>query len=113
MLACTAAHYPGQQGVKLSRIHIADSWPEMPAIHVCVPCKEQACIAACPDQALSWDGHVVLDVYRCSQCGACVEACPFSGVRIHPVSGMPMICDTCGGAFPCVAVCPTRAISRS
>lgn len=113
MLACTAAHNQGKQSVKLARVHIEDGWPEMSTIQICVPCKEHLCITACPEDALSWNGHVVLDEGRCTQCGECVTACPFSGVRVHPGSGLPLICDTCGGEFSCVKVCPTRAISRS
>lgn len=113
MLACTSAHNPGIQSVKLARVHIEDGWPEMSTIQVCVPCREHFCITACPEDALSWNDHVVLDEKKCTQCGECVAACPFSGVRIHPVSGMPLICDTCDGEFSCVKICPTRAISRS
>ncbi len=84
MLACTAAHNPGMQSVKLARVHIEDGWPEMSTIQVCVPCKEHFCITACPEDALSWDDHVVLDEQKCTQCGECVAACPVSGVRVHP-----------------------------
>lgn len=113
MLACTASHNPGMQSVKHARVHIEDGWPEMSTIQVCVPCKEHFCITACPEDALSWDKHVVLDEKKCTKCGECVAVCPFSGVRVHPATQYPLICDTCGGEFSCVKICPTRAISRS
>jgi carbon-monoxide dehydrogenase iron sulfur subunit len=112
MLACTAAHESGRQSTKRARIHIEDDWPEVGAIHVCVACKEQFCIKACPEDALSWGGRVVLDQDKCTKGYECVEACPFGGVRVHPESGYPLICDTCSGGFSCVNVCPTGAIAR-
>jgi pyruvate formate lyase activating enzyme len=40
----------------------------------CVRCG--ACVAACPDGALRWNGDApVLDAARCSICGACAEVC--------------------------------------
>ncbi|WP_272699403.1 4Fe-4S dicluster domain-containing protein [Desulfovibrio sp. Fe33] len=112
MLACTAAHEPGLHSSKFSRVHIEDAWPEIGAIHVCVSCTKQFCIKACPSEALSWDGHVVLDRDKCTDCGACFEACPFGGVRRHPTDGYPMVCDTCDGRYSCIKACPTGAISR-
>lgn len=112
MIACTSAHNPGVQSVNLSRVHIEDNWPEASGINVCVPCKDHFCIAACPEDALSWDGHVVLDKEKCTSCGACVPVCPFGGVQSHP-DGSPLICDTCDGAYSCTQICPTKAISRS
>jgi len=112
MLACTTAHEPGLQSVKQARIHIEDDWPDIGGIHVCIACKDHPCIEACPGEALSWDGHVVLDEDKCIFCNACVDACPVGGVSIHPATAYPLICDTCGGRFSCVSVCPTGAISR-
>ena len=112
MLACTSAHEPGKQSPKLARIHIEDAWPEIGGIHVCIACPKQSCIEACQEDALSWDKHVVLLKENCTQCGACVEACPVGGVQVHPASGYPHICDTCSGNYSCVNVCPTGAISR-
>lgn len=112
MLACTAAHYPGMQSTKLARIYIEDAWPEIAGIHVCLPCKDRSCISACPEDALVWEGHVVLLADRCTQCGQCVDACPVGGVRLHPETGNPHICDTCDGNYSCVKTCPTGALSR-
>lgn len=100
------------QSTKFARIHIEDAWPEIGGIHVCVACKERSCIEVCPEQALTWDGHVVLLKDKCTQCGECVTACPFGGVRTDPADGHPLICDTCDGDFSCVQICPTGAILR-
>ncbi len=112
MLACTAAHEPGVQSVKPSRIHIEDDWPDIAAIQVCIACKDHPCIQECPEDALSWEGHVVLDKDTCTLCNACIPACPVGGVRVHPETGYPLICDTCSGRFSCVQACPTGAIAR-
>ena len=112
MLACTAAHEPGMQSAKLARIHIEDAWPEIGGIHVCVACPKKSCIEACPENALSWKNHVILLKTNCTKCGECVEACAFKGVRIHPATGYPLVCDTCNGLYSCVKACPTGAISR-
>ena len=112
MLACTTAHYPEVQGTKLSRISIGDAWPEVGSINVCIACKEQACINVCPEDALSWDGCVVLMEEKCIQCSDCAEACPVDGIHMHPATGYPLICDTCSGLFSCVKTCPTGAIAR-
>ncbi len=112
MLACTAAHEPGVQSVKMARIHIEDDWPEVRGIGVCVACKEQLCIMTCPEDALSWRGHIVLDQDKCTTCHECVEACPYQAIMVHPETNYPLVCDTCGGRFSCVNTCPTGAIAR-
>ena len=113
MLACTAAHEPGLQSTKQARIYIADAWPDVGGIHVCLPCKEKFCIKQCPEDALVWEDHVVLIEDKCTKCNECVDACPVEGVRLHPGTGYPMICDTCDGKYSCIQICPTGAISRS
>lgn len=112
MLACTEAHQQGLQSVKQARVMIEDDWPEVGGIHVCVACKEQLCIMTCPEDALSWDGHIVLDKEKCTKCHECADACPYEGIQVHPVTDYPLICDTCAGQFSCVKVCPTGAIAR-
>jgi pyruvate formate lyase activating enzyme len=44
-------------------------WPER-----CLQC--QSCVAACPQQAIAWDGkRPVVDAAKCTFTGACVAAC--------------------------------------
>jgi Fe-S-cluster-containing hydrogenase component 2 len=112
MLSCTSAHQPDMQGIKMARLHIADTWPDKTTIEVCIACKDKPCIAACPEEALCWDDHVVLDEARCTSCGECVSACPVNGVQVHPADGHPLICDTCAGQYTCVQTCPTGALAR-
>jgi pyruvate formate lyase activating enzyme len=53
----------------------------------CIRCR--ACLASCPEEALSADGDpfILIDRKRCTSCGLCVEACPttalsFDGRRL-------------------------------
>ena len=46
---------------------------------ICRKCKEAACIAACPKEALErdQDGKNVRHNMRCVKCNSCALACPF------------------------------------
>ncbi len=47
-------------------------------------CKKcGACIAVCPQGAISWeDDEIAINVERCSGCGQCVAACSYGGLNI-------------------------------
>lgn len=50
----------------------------------CQHCEEPPCVPVCPTGATykrEEDGVVVIDYDKCIGCGACVEACPYEGVR--------------------------------
>jgi carbon-monoxide dehydrogenase iron sulfur subunit len=108
---CAWTHW-GENNPKRARIRVEADWPATPQIRVCLACKEHECVQACPTEALSWDGWVKLDEERCDLCGACAAACPVDGIRMDPRRRLPLICDTCEGAFQCVQWCPTRAIEK-
>lgn len=80
---------------------------------LCEQCEAHPCIKACPDGALSRDdktGIITVDMEVCTQCGSCVEACPYHGIRSHPETGVPLICDLCGGNPYCVKHCVPGAL---
>ena len=54
----------------------------------CQHCDNPACLAACPTGATSKreDGIVVVDYDVCIGCEACINACPYQGVRTHVMS---------------------------
>ena len=81
--------------------------------HVCRLCRPAPCVEACPTGALYRDrvtGAVLVEAEECISCSACADACPFRMAALHPDSGLPMICDLCGGDPVCVKRCATGAI---
>jgi len=108
MLACSLAK-EGKFSLSLSRIQvtrneeIAEFTPK-----VCVQCREQSCIAACPVSALSFNeatGAIQLNREVCTGCQQCVSACPYGGVHFDKGQNLPLICDLCGGSPACVDAC--------
>jgi len=112
-IACVARH-DGRFGTATARIRITKVEPlgvDYP--HVCRLCRRPLCVAACPTEALYKDevtGAVLLRPDDCIGCSACVDACPFGMVTLHPETGLPLICDLCGGDPACVKRCATGAI---
>jgi len=81
--------------------------------HVCRLCRRAPCVDACPNEALYKDeatGAVLLHADDCIGCAACADACPFGTATLHPETGLPLICDLCGGDPACVKRCATGAI---
>jgi Fe-S-cluster-containing hydrogenase component 2 len=111
MQVCAWEHF-AQNNPKRSRVRIEAEWPEAPCVRVCLACSDHECVGACPTGALSWDGWVQLREDLCDACGRCVEACPVQGIAVDAVTRLPLVCDTCQGAFLCARWCPTRAIQR-
>ena len=111
-MICSFAH-EGEIAPKRSRIRIESDWPGMEGIDVCVACRAKKCIAVCPHGALSWGRLLLLDQEKCDLCLACVEACPFGGIRLEPTNKRLLFCDTCRGEYQCVKWCPANAIVRA
>ncbi len=81
---------------------------------LCEQCDTHPCIESCPDGALSRDektGIITVDEGICTECGSCVESCPYHGIRLHPTTMKPMFCDLCGGDPYCVKHCVPGAIT--
>jgi carbon-monoxide dehydrogenase iron sulfur subunit len=114
MMACVVRH-DGRFGTSTARIRVAKVDAEGTDLpHVCRLCKRAPCVAACPDDALYRNeelGAVLLRAEACTGCGACVPACPFGMVSLHPETGLALICDLCGGDPACVKRCATDAIT--
>jgi carbon-monoxide dehydrogenase iron sulfur subunit len=113
-VACVA-HHEGQFGTATARIrvtkveHLGVDHP-----HVCRLCWRAPCVAACPTGALYKDERteaVLLRTDDCIGCSACVDACSFGMVALHPGTGLALICDLCGGDPACVKRCATGAIT--
>ena len=115
-LACSSAK-EGGYSLKQSRIHVLSSLENKgPKIVVCRQCKKCKCVEACQYGAFKKDertGAVHVDSRECQACNACLDACPFGAVTLHPKSGLPVVCDLCGGDVPCAEVCGSGAIQRA
>jgi len=81
---------------------------------LCEQCDAYPCIEACPEGALSRNeetGIISVNVDACNECELCVDACPYHGIRLHPETNKPLICDLCGGDPYCVKHCVSGALS--
>lgn len=114
-IAC-AVHNQGVNNPKKACIRVTTVYPHpvvrMPV--VCSQCKGAKCMAACPTDAIfSKDGIVQINGDECIGCHACVDACPFGAIYIHPDFDVPLKCDLCGdsGKPQCVKMCPTGALN--
>ena len=92
------------------------------AYHVslgCQHCAMPACMAKCPQGAISKDdetGIVSSDPEKCIGCGTCVTACPYGAPTVDEEQKKSVKCTQCGdrvaeGKQPiCVEACPVRAL---
>jgi Fe-S-cluster-containing hydrogenase component 2 len=114
-MACSLAHEKSGINPRMSRIRI-EYRPEEGQIvpRVCRLCTKPACVEACPEEALSRhadSGIILVDEGRCTGCGACVQACAFGGISIHPERHIAIVCDFCGGNPQCVHYCMNGTLS--
>ncbi len=110
MLKCSFVR-ENEYNLKLARLNISGKWPDEPKLTICRQCAVAKCIAVCPTGALAVrDGIVILDENLCTQCGACIDACPFDAV--HEFRNRIIKCDTCDGTYPCTTVCSTLALRK-
>ncbi|MGE4618873.1 MAG: 4Fe-4S dicluster domain-containing protein [Planctomycetota bacterium] len=90
------------------------------AFHVlrCNHCTDAPCVDMCPTASLTIreDAIVDFDPSRCIGCKACMQACPYDAIDIHPETGTATKCNYCAhrvdvGREPaCAVVCPAEAI---
>ena len=106
-ITCSLEH-EGIIWPEASRIRVFEFLPGVDMPHTCVQCSDYPCVNACPVNALSVDektGAVLVEEEKCTECGACITACPGSVPRIPAGKGSVVICDLCGGEPKCVEVC--------
>lgn len=110
-VACAYAHDQAF-GVKAGRIWVIKEELLTDYPVVCVQCAKPRCQEVCPVAAISRVNDLVLvDENACIGCGACVEACPFGAIILHPTRRIAIKCDLCGGGEPqCVKFCPAGVL---
>lgn len=88
------------------------------SVQRCNHCSDAPCVEICPVTAL-WkrkDGIVDFDGNRCIGCKACMQACPYDALYLHPGTNTAAKCNYCAHRVevglnpPCVNVCPEHAI---
>lgn len=110
-LVCSAVK-EGQFIPSKSRVHFVNFARDGLSIPIiCFQCEEAACQEACPVEAISRDewGAVVVDDDTCTECGECVDACPYGMIDLNH-NGLAYKCDLCSGDPECVKVCEPQAI---
>jgi carbon-monoxide dehydrogenase iron sulfur subunit len=83
----------------------------------CRHCEEPACVAACPQNALTQDeatGTIKVDESACNGCGWCIPACQFGAINLHPEKKVVFTCNNCADTPEkepqCVKACPEEAL---
>jgi Fe-S-cluster-containing hydrogenase component 2 len=117
-LACSLYH-EGECNPSLARLVVSKDMARYEFhIAICQQCDSPDCIPACPTRAMRRDnqGVVTLVEDECTQCGACVDSCPFGAIFYNEVQGRHLKCDHCAGREDgplCVEVCPVGALTLS
>jgi|GEM_PF-257402 len=77
---------------------------------VCQQCQERYCMK-CPESAIAVGemGQILVDLERCTGCGACEKQCPIGAIEMF--DDTPFVCDLCGGDPQCVRECTLGAIT--
>ncbi|MGO1468408.1 MAG: ferredoxin-like protein [Tissierella sp.] len=85
-----------------------DDWVYFP--DTCRQCDKPFCGEACPENAIYANdkGVKLVDEDKCVGCGACVEACPWDMITLHPETQKASKCILCGA---CIDGCVTGALS--
>ncbi len=102
---CSYAHVNAYNPVR-TRIRVVRNGCLDFSTLVCMQCPNPVCIPACPVGAISRkDGLVQVDETLCIGCGKCAGVC--NRMFMDEVSNIAINCDVCGA---CVDACPESAL---
>lgn len=106
---CDNLIHPGNNG-------ITDLREQATFAYYCRQCENQACLTACPRDALEKgeDGLVVRANLLCIGCDSCVMACPFGTIYTDFLPFLDSRCDLCEGREgrpSCVSSCPYNGLN--
>ena len=85
---------------------------------LCMHCDQPPCLEACPVTAISKreDGIVLIDENKCDGCQACLDACPYDALTLDPEKDLVIKCTLCSHRLDkeqepfCVKCCEAEAI---
>lgn len=78
--------------------------------NLCADRDQPECVASCPSGALRLDKVIKFDKELCSECLACVGACPVKAVAFDTEQRQVVVCDMCDGHPLCIAWCPENVL---
>jgi len=66
-------------------------------VNVCRHCDDPPCAEVCIEKAISKreDGIVAIDYEKCTGCQACIEACPYNAIAFDMNKGIAQKCNLC------------------
>lgn len=102
-------HWEKTLNPKKARNRVRRVDPGLDVVVACRNCEQPWCVEACPEEALQKNkqGIVVVKSKKCRGCGACVEACPFGAIFLHPETQKAIKCVACGF---CTTYCPVDTL---
>ena len=95
---------------KKARLRVERREPAIDKPMACRQCADPPCAKVCPTDALVRNPKteiVLVNEKKCIGCGACVDACPFGAIWLHPDRKKAIKCDLCR---QCIPRCPTGAL---
>lgn len=120
LIACNIENRTGKHK-RRRKITLIDhfSTEEIKFTMSCNHCETPACMTVCPKNCIRKlrNGIVIINKKHCNGCGRCASVCPFSAVKINPITNKADKCDMCyerqqKGKDPvCVEACIANAIS--
>ena len=114
VFACSLFH-EGVVRPSVARLRVLRHQSILDVPVICWHCPDAPCAEACPTTpktiARDPESNVVafVDEKTCLKCGSCMEACPPKFLRPHPDTGLPLLCDLCGGDPQCVKACDRQS----